>query len=127
MNIIIIIMFIYMYKAPGQKFIGIYLRSQVSVYRTIGPLVYDSEKIGPQGFICPHPGAIYMYITMIFKHLRNCLANESQILYEAFIGRGNQCVHENPGHMTKMATMPIYGKNSSYFSFVQLLYLLTHR
>ena len=51
--------------------------------------------------------AIYMYITIIFKHLRNHLANQSQIL----------CVHENPGHMTKMATMPIYGKNRNYFSF----------
>ena len=24
--------------------------------------------VGPQGPICPHPGAIYMYITIIFKH-----------------------------------------------------------
>ena len=48
-------------------------------------------------------------ITIVFKHLRNPMANQSQILYEASIGRGNLCVHENPGHMTKMATMPIYG------------------
>ena len=26
-------------------------------------------KNGPQGLICPHPGAIYMYISIIFKHL----------------------------------------------------------
>ena len=24
---------------------------------------------GPQGSVCPHPGAIYMYITVIFKDL----------------------------------------------------------
>ena len=68
-----------------------------------------------------------MYIVIMFKHLRNRLANQSQILYEAFKGRGNQCEHENPGHMTKMATMPIYGKKNSYFSFVQLMYWLTLR
>ena len=93
--------------------------------------IYDSKKIGPQRFICPDPVAIYMYmyITTIFNHLRNRLANQSQILYEAFLGRGNQCVHENSGHMTKMATMPIhvYGKPLSYFPFVHLLYLLTLR
>ena len=27
------------------------------------------KKIGPQGQDCPHPGAIYMYITIIFKDL----------------------------------------------------------
>ena len=76
----------------------------------------DSEKqIGPQGFICPHPMAINIYIPIIFEHFRNRSANQSQILYEAFIGRGNQCVHENPGHMTKMATMSIYGKTPATF------------
>ena len=52
---------------------------------------YDSEKIASQ-FICPHPVAIYMYITIIFKHLRNRLANQSQIF---------QCVHENLGHIPR--------------------------
>ena len=27
------------------------------------------KKFGPQGSVCPHPGAIYMYITVIFKNL----------------------------------------------------------
>ena len=32
--------------------------------------VYDSEKNGPQGQVCPHPGGnIHVYITMIFKDL----------------------------------------------------------
>ena len=36
------------------------------------------------------------------------LANQSQILYEASIGKGNPVYINNLGHMTKMATMPIY-------------------
>ena len=27
------------------------------------------EKNCPQGVVCPCPGAIYMYMTIIFKHL----------------------------------------------------------
>ena len=27
------------------------------------------KKFGPQGSVCPHPVAIYMYITVIFKEL----------------------------------------------------------
>ena len=30
--------------------------------------IYDSKK-GPQGQVCPHPGAIYMYISIVFKDL----------------------------------------------------------
>ena len=81
--------------------------------------IYASEKIGPKGLIYPHPVAIYMY----FKHPRKCLANQSQILYEAFIGRGNQCVHENPGHLTKMATMSIYGKTPQLLFFCPVIVL----
>ena len=32
------------------------------------------KKFGPQGYVCPHPGAIYMYITAIFKDL--CVVNK---------------------------------------------------
>ena len=74
------------------------------------------KKIGPQGLICPHPGAIYMYITIIFKHrlLWNRLANQSQILCEASMEWGNQ---GNMTYMTKMADLPIYGKNPSKIFF----------
>ena len=37
----------------------------------------------------------------------------SRILYEASIGRGTNVYINNPGHMTKMAAMSIYGKNPS--------------
>ena len=52
------------------------------------------KKFGPQGSVCPHPGAIYMYITMIFKDLlRNRLANQSQTLCGAFLGRVNESLY----------------------------------
>ena len=48
-----------------------------------------------------------------FKHLllRNHLANQIQISYEASMGWGNKYCSNGPGHMTKMATIPIYGKH----------------
>ena len=48
-----------------------------------------------------------------FKHLllQNCLANQSQILGGASLGRGNEVYINGPGHMTKIAAMPIHGKN----------------
>ena len=50
------------------------------------------------------PGEKYMYITIIFKHLLNCLAIKPNF-NEASIGRGDQCVINNPVHMTKMILM----------------------
>ena len=35
----------------------------------VGLNINDSEKNGPQGLIFPHPGALYMQITIIFKYL----------------------------------------------------------
>ena len=42
------------------------------------------------------PGAIYLYMTTIFKHLFhwNCLANQSQILCGASLGRGNESLYK---------------------------------
>ena len=48
----------------------------------------------------------------LFKHLRrNHWANQSQISSGASMGWGTKICSSGPGHMTKMATMPIYGKN----------------
>ena len=45
-----------------------------------------------KGLVCPHPEAIYLYVTKIFKDLLwNHLANQNQILHEAFLGSGNEC------------------------------------
>ena len=51
------------------------------------------KKIGPQGLICPHPGAIYMYITIISesesakysKHLINRVLHGAPIIEVIFL------------------------------------------
>ena len=49
----------------------------------------------------------------IFKHLllRSHRANWSQILCGGSMGRGSKVPSNGLGHMTKIATMPIYIKN----------------
>ena len=70
------------------------------------------KKMDPRGSCAP-TAAINMYISIIFKPLLllNRLANQSQILCEASIEWGINVYINNLGHMTKMAAMPIYGKN----------------
>ena len=50
----------------------------------------------PQGVVCPCPRTVYMYMTKIVKHLLsgNGFANQSQILCEAKLGRGNESLHK---------------------------------
>ena len=50
----------------------------------------------PQGVVCPCPVAIYMDMTIIFKQLLllNRLANQSQTLYGASLGRGNDILYK---------------------------------
>ena len=54
------------------------------------------KKIWPQGVVCPCPGAIYLYMTTIFKHLLHCnrLANQRQILCGASLRRGNESIYK---------------------------------
>ena len=54
------------------------------------------KKIWHQGVVWPCPGTIYLYMTTIFKHLLhwNRLANQSQILCEASLGRGNESLYK---------------------------------
>ena len=70
--------------------------------------VYEKKNV------CPCPGAIYMCMTIIFKHLLlwNRLASKKVYI----IG---------PGHMTKMAAMPIYDKNLQKSSPAELIVLLS--
>ena len=66
------------------------------------------KQIGPQGLVCPHPGAIYMYITINSKIFISEIALPikekfyRKHLWEVYIN--------NPGHMTKMAAMPVPSK-----------------
>ena len=50
------------------------------------------KKKCPQGVVCPFPGAIYMYMTIIFIHLLllKRLANQSQTLSGALLGKGSE-------------------------------------
>ena len=65
------------------------------------------KKTGLQGLIYSHPGAIYMYISIIFKQF-----------YVKHLWNGGINVYINYlVHMTKMAAMPIYGKNPSKIFF----------
>ena len=64
----------------------------------------------------PLSSYVCVYVCMcvnIFKHLlhRNHWANQSQISFGASMGWGNESLFNWSSHMTKMATMPIYGKN----------------
>ena len=92
-------------------------------------IIVFMKKQLPQGVVCPCPGAIYMYMTIIFKHLLlwNRLANQRQISFGASLGRGKESVYNwsrsliGPGHMTKMAAMPIYDKNLQKSSPTELI------
>ena len=57
------------------------------------------------------PSSVHLSVH-IFKHLllQNHLGNQSQILYGASLGRGNESLFAASGHMTKMAATPIYVK-----------------
>ena len=66
----------------------------------------------------PPRGSIHVYIHNIqtFSPLKT-LGHQSQILCEASTGWVTNVYISNPGHMTKMTAMPIYGKNPSKIIF----------
>ena len=47
-------------------------------------------------------------LNLKLNFLRNHFTNHSQILYVVSLGRGTKVCINGPGHMTKMAAMPIY-------------------
>ena len=51
------------------------------------------------------------------------MANRSQIYGKYLYEGGTNEIINKPGHMTKMATMPIYGKNLQISSSQELLNL----
>ena len=89
------------------------------------------KKIGHQGLIRPHPGAICMYIIIIFKH--QIFSSETAWpikakFYLKHLWEGGTNVYiNNPGHMTKMAAMPIYGKNPSKIFFSETNRLISRK
>ena len=80
--------------------------------RLIGELiVYAWSGVHRQSIVRPS--------STMLKHLllRNRFADQSQILHGASLGWGNESLSRHHGHMTKMATMPIYCKNPSKIFF----------
>ena len=81
--------------------------------------------------MCPHPGAIYMYISIIFKRLLlwNRYWPIKAKFYVKHLQNGGINVYINDlGHMTKMATiMPIYGKNPSKIFFSETNRLISRK
>ena len=65
--------------------------------------------------------SVCVYVVNIFKHLllRNHWTDWSQISYGASLGLGNEKFVPGPGHMNKMAAMPIYGKTLKKSSFLE--------
>ena len=61
----------------------------------------------------PSSSSVRPSSTMLRHLLRHRLADQSQILCGASLGRGNEICPRHVGHMTKMAATPIYGKNPS--------------
>ena len=55
-------------------------------------------------------GHLYIKFKTKLNFLRNHFTNQSQILYVLSLGRGNHYIN-GLGQVTKMAAMPIYGKN----------------
>ena len=76
------------------------------------------KESDPWGLFTPCPGAMYMYMTIIF----NIFCSETAWLINADFhverpGEGGTKVYiYGPGHMTKMAATPIYG---SFFNFLR--------
>ena len=130
-------------------FIGICSRSQVSVYRTIGPLVnvisftaemFDLFRGRAILFSSPEPsgsqGELIVYPCSVVRpsvvrrpssvrrpHFSKIFFSETAWpikakFYMKHLWEGGTNVYiNNPGHMTKMAAMPIYGKNPSKIFF----------
>ena len=87
-------LYVWMGKSVTKSFNG----GKLAAKDYIDWIILLMKKIWPQGVICPCPGAIYMYMTTIFKHLLhwNRLANQSQILCGASLGRGNDSLYKWP-------------------------------
>ena len=71
------------------------------------------ENFSPWGVVCPCPGAIYMYMTIIFKHLLlwNARPIKAKLHVEHPWEGGMKVYINGQGHLTKMAAMAINSKN----------------
>ena len=86
----------HLYVLMGKTIIKSFNGGKLAAKDYIDWIILLMKKIWPQWVVCPCPGAIYLYMTTIFKHLLhwNRLANQSQILCGAFLGRGNESLYK---------------------------------
>ena len=78
----------------------------MSIYRTIGPLVSSPEpRLIGELIVYPWSVVVVRPLFIMLKHLlRNHMADQSQILYGASLGRGNESLfaasgsHDQDGH-----------------------------
>ena len=72
-----------------------------------------------KGWVCPCLGALYMFISIIFKDLFSKTAWPIQVKFyrkHLYDGESNVIINKL-SQMTKMAAMPIYGKIPSKIFF----------
>ena len=53
----------------GEKCLNVIYREKLAGNGHMDLRLMILKKFGPQGSVCPNPGAIYMYITVIFIDL----------------------------------------------------------
>ena len=73
--------------------------------------------IAPQGLICPQPGTIHVYLTMIFFFSETTWPIKAKFYVKHLYDGGINVYINSSGHITKMAAMPIYGKIPSKIFF----------
>ena len=76
-----------------------------------------------QEVVCPRPEAKYMYMTTIFFFFKTAWPIKAKFYVEPPWERGKKVYINGPGHMTKMATTPIYRKNLQKSSPTELIVL----
>ena len=86
----------HLYVWMGKTVIKSFNGGKLAAKDYIDWIILLMKKNWPQGVVCPCPGAIYLYMTTIFKHLLhwNRLANQSQILCGASLGRGDESLYK---------------------------------
>ena len=91
------------------------LQQMIAVIENLYIENYNNIKIWtPRGVIYLCQGAIYMYMTISFKHICSsviaCLIKAKFLAEPPCRGRVKVCIN-CLGHITKMAVTPIYGKH----------------
>ena len=76
----------------------------------------SEKKIGPQDFVCPTPRHYTCILQKYSKIFSETTWPIKAKFYRRQLWEGEINVFiNNPGHMTKLAAMPIYGKNPLKF------------